>query len=127
MSEICQYRGYEIVPRREWSQWCVSVYPMRPRSTHPIAVYSEDIDAAKGRGRGRGQENHRLRPVPSRSIRLPCPAYGETARRTRRITQFATAGAGVLLGHAALVAGCGRGLSTTRVSFRRLRTAVQNM
>jgi hypothetical protein len=24
-----RYRGYEIVPRREWSQWCVSVYPMR--------------------------------------------------------------------------------------------------
>jgi hypothetical protein len=30
MSEVCQYRGYEIVPRREWSQWCVSVYPTRP-------------------------------------------------------------------------------------------------
>ena len=24
-----QYRGYEIVPRRQWSQWCVSVYPTR--------------------------------------------------------------------------------------------------
>jgi hypothetical protein len=30
MSESCPYRGYEIVPRREWSQWCVSVYPTRP-------------------------------------------------------------------------------------------------
>ena len=30
MSEICRYRGYEMVPRREWSQWCVSVYPARP-------------------------------------------------------------------------------------------------
>jgi len=26
----CHYRGYEIVPRREWSKWCVSVYPTRP-------------------------------------------------------------------------------------------------
>jgi hypothetical protein len=28
--EICRYRGYEIVPRREWSKWCVSIYPTRP-------------------------------------------------------------------------------------------------
>jgi hypothetical protein len=27
--ETCRYRGYDIVPRREWSQWCVSVYPTR--------------------------------------------------------------------------------------------------
>ena len=26
----CRYRGYDIVPRREWSKWCVSVYPTRP-------------------------------------------------------------------------------------------------
>ena len=30
MSESCLYRGYEIVPRREWSKWCVSVCPTRP-------------------------------------------------------------------------------------------------
>jgi hypothetical protein len=28
-TETCQYRGYDIVPRRQWSQWCVSVYPTR--------------------------------------------------------------------------------------------------
>lgn len=28
--ENCQYRGYQIEPRREWSSWCVSVYPTRP-------------------------------------------------------------------------------------------------
>ncbi len=28
-TEACRYRGYDIVPRREWSQWCVSVYPTR--------------------------------------------------------------------------------------------------
>jgi hypothetical protein len=25
-----RYRGYQIEPRREWSNWCVSVQPMRP-------------------------------------------------------------------------------------------------
>jgi hypothetical protein len=29
ITESCQYRGYEIVPRRQWSQWCASVYPTR--------------------------------------------------------------------------------------------------
>lgn len=27
--EACRYRGYQIVPRQHWSQWCVSVYPLR--------------------------------------------------------------------------------------------------
>jgi len=25
----CQYRGYDIVPERQWSSWCVSVYATR--------------------------------------------------------------------------------------------------
>jgi hypothetical protein len=28
-NEIRQYRGYEIVPKRQWSNWCVGIYPMR--------------------------------------------------------------------------------------------------
>ena len=24
-----RYRGYEIVPKRQWSQWCVSIYATR--------------------------------------------------------------------------------------------------
>ena len=28
-TDTCRYRGYDIVPRREWSQWCVCVYPTR--------------------------------------------------------------------------------------------------
>jgi hypothetical protein len=28
-TENFQYRGYEIVPRRQWAQWCASVYPIR--------------------------------------------------------------------------------------------------
>jgi hypothetical protein len=23
------YRGYEIVPTRQWASWCASIYPMR--------------------------------------------------------------------------------------------------
>jgi hypothetical protein len=33
--EHCQYRGYQIEPRREWMNWCVSVY--RTRSDLPIS------------------------------------------------------------------------------------------
>jgi len=28
--ESYQYRGYQIEARREWSNWCVSVYRTRP-------------------------------------------------------------------------------------------------
>jgi len=28
-TEISEYRGYEIVPQRQWSGWCVGVYPTR--------------------------------------------------------------------------------------------------
>jgi hypothetical protein len=24
-----RYRGYDIVPMRQWSQWCVGIYPTR--------------------------------------------------------------------------------------------------
>jgi hypothetical protein len=29
LMESCRYRGYQIETRREWSQWCVSVYATR--------------------------------------------------------------------------------------------------
>jgi hypothetical protein len=28
-TQTYRYRGYEIVPKRQWSQWCVSVYATR--------------------------------------------------------------------------------------------------
>jgi hypothetical protein len=28
-TETCRYRGYEIVPKRQWSSWCVVMYPRR--------------------------------------------------------------------------------------------------
>ena len=30
MTERCVYRGYQIEPRREWSNWCVLISPTRP-------------------------------------------------------------------------------------------------
>jgi hypothetical protein len=33
-----KYRGYEIVPMRQWSQWCVGIYPTR--SDLPILARS---------------------------------------------------------------------------------------
>jgi hypothetical protein len=38
-TERRHYRGYEIVPQRQWSSWCAGIYPTRadlpllPRST----------------------------------------------------------------------------------------------
>ena len=33
-----RYRGYDIVPMRQWSQWCVGIYPTR--SDLPILARS---------------------------------------------------------------------------------------
>jgi hypothetical protein len=45
----CQYRGYRIETRREWSNWCVTVYPLQPdlpilpRSTlHTLTPHEDD-------------------------------------------------------------------------------------
>lgn len=29
INETCRYRGCDIVPKRQWSSWCVSVYATR--------------------------------------------------------------------------------------------------
>jgi len=55
--EICKYRGYDILPHRQWSQWCVSVYPTRadvpllstlrtlaPRKEEAVAEAKQRID-----------------------------------------------------------------------------------
>jgi hypothetical protein len=42
MSERFHYCGYDIMPKRQWSSWCVGIYPTRadlpllPRSTLDI-------------------------------------------------------------------------------------------
>jgi hypothetical protein len=37
-TEISQYRGYEIAPKRQWSSWCVGIYPTR--ADLPILTHS---------------------------------------------------------------------------------------
>jgi hypothetical protein len=48
-AETYQYRGYDIVPMRQWSSWCTAIYPTRsdlpilPRSTlSTLALRKED-------------------------------------------------------------------------------------
>jgi hypothetical protein len=54
-----KYRGYDIVPMRQWSQWCAGVYPTRadlpilsrstlstlaPREEDAVAEAKQSID-----------------------------------------------------------------------------------
>ena len=45
--ETCQYRGYQIETRREWSNWCISVYRTRSRHTDLAATNAEHFDDAE--------------------------------------------------------------------------------
>lgn len=56
--EICRYRGYEIVPRREWSGWCVSIYPLRPDL--PILPKSTLRTLAEARNDALSEAKHRI-------------------------------------------------------------------
>ena len=56
-TETVRYRGYDIVPMRQWSQWCVSVYatradlPLFSRSTlRTLADRKEDAMAEAKQG-----------------------------------------------------------------------------
>ena len=54
-SETCHYRGYDIVPRRLWSSWCVGIYrtradlPLMPQSTLSTSTHlmEQAVDEAK--------------------------------------------------------------------------------
>ena len=63
-TEVSQYRGYEIVPKRQWSSWCVGVYPTRadlpiltrstlqtlaPRKADAVAEAKQTIDCILSR------------------------------------------------------------------------------
>ena len=37
-TETCHYRGYDIVPTRLWSSWCVGIY--RTRADLPLMAQS---------------------------------------------------------------------------------------
>jgi len=62
--QISRYRGYDIVPRRQWSSWCVGIYPTRadlpilaqsalstlaPRKADAIAEAKQAIDRVLSR------------------------------------------------------------------------------
>ena len=46
-TETRRYRGYDIVPMRQWSQWCVGIYPNSCRSSHSGALDAEHACPAK--------------------------------------------------------------------------------
>ena len=54
-SETCHYRGYDIVPTRLWSSWCVGIYrtradlPIMPRANLSTSTHlmEEAVDEAK--------------------------------------------------------------------------------
>ena len=52
-SETCHYRGYDIVPTRLWSEWCVGIYrtradlPLMQSSLSTDVLMEEAVDEAK--------------------------------------------------------------------------------
>jgi hypothetical protein len=48
MTECWTYRGYQIEPRREWSQWCVLILSHALRFADLAAINLADSHAAKG-------------------------------------------------------------------------------
>ena len=57
-----RYRGYDIVPTRQWSQWCVGIYPTR--ADLPILARStlSTMAPQEGSRGGRGQAEDRPHP-----------------------------------------------------------------
>jgi len=49
------YRGYEIVPKRQWASWCACIYPARADLPLIPRSYTADFSAAEGRSCGRGE------------------------------------------------------------------------
>jgi hypothetical protein len=53
--ESCQYRGYQIETRRQWSTWCVSVYrthanvPILPQPNLLISTPRKDDAVAEAK------------------------------------------------------------------------------
>jgi hypothetical protein len=60
-TDAFHYRGYEIVPKRQWASWCVGIYAMRadlplmtqstlrtlaPRKEEAVAEAKHTIDEA---------------------------------------------------------------------------------
>ena len=54
-TETYRYRGYDIVPDRQWSQWCVSIYatradlPLLSRSTLRTLAFRKEEAVAEAK------------------------------------------------------------------------------
>ena len=79
--EICRYRGYEIVPRREWSEWCVSIYP--PVPDLPILPKSTLRTLAEARKDALSETKQRIDRLLS-SLRIGSPSQGLSSLVLRR-------------------------------------------
>jgi len=70
-TETYRYRGYEIVPKRQWANWCVSIYATRsdlplmrrstlrtlaPRKEEAVAEAKHTIDEVLAHLRGVPQQ-----------------------------------------------------------------------
>ena len=70
MATTRQYRGYDIVPMRQWSQWCVGIYPTRADLPNYGALDAEQPRLKKGRCGSRSQTEDRPHSrTPELSIR----------------------------------------------------------
>ena len=70
MATTRQYRGYDIVPMRQWSQWCVGIYPTRADLPDSGALDAEQPRLKKGRCGSRSQTEDRPHSrTPELSVR----------------------------------------------------------
>jgi hypothetical protein len=63
-AEVCKYRGYEIMPHRQWSQWCASVYATRPDL--PLLTSSTLRTLAPRKEEAVAEAKHRIDGILSR-------------------------------------------------------------
>ena len=62
--EISRYRGYEIVPQRQWSSWCVGIYPTR--ADLPILPWSTLSTLAPRKADAVAEAKHTIDGILSR-------------------------------------------------------------
>jgi hypothetical protein len=63
-AEVRKYRGYEIVPHRQWSQWCASIYTTRPDL--PLLTSSTLRTLAPRKGEAVAEAKQRIDRILSR-------------------------------------------------------------
>ena len=51
-TETCRYRGYDIVPMRQWSSWCVGIYPTRAPGVSKRTLSSKSSESGRASRNG---------------------------------------------------------------------------